>query len=195
MGKRGKKGKEEISILSQVKRFLKMEREIKKDNRGKEGRSPYEPRKKMGGLVASVFAILTAAGCALLPGRAVEQTKQNNPPYSISQFGNYHTFIGECYVGNRVCALSGIKIDPGEVIGKKTKDGIEYDMIRTRDGKIYGIESNKEFIGKTLPDIWPPALVQLLRGPTPNKRLHLIIKDKTKDLPDIVDPKEYKVRD
>ena len=37
MGKRGKKGKEEISILSQVKRFLKMEREIGEDNRGKEG--------------------------------------------------------------------------------------------------------------------------------------------------------------
>jgi len=69
MGKRG-----EFDILKQVKKMLNMEREIENDNRGKEGRSPYEPRRKtMGGLIG-IVAVGLVSLISLFPGcRGLQQ--------------------------------------------------------------------------------------------------------------------------
>src|SRR3989344_171913 len=68
MGKKGeKRRKEEISILGQVKRFLKMERKIEKDNRGEGGRNLDRPRRKVGGLMGIAAAGLVAL-VSLFPG-------------------------------------------------------------------------------------------------------------------------------
>src|SRR3989344_7310695 len=164
MGKRGKKGKEEISILSQVKRFLKMEREIGEDNRGKEG-NLHNPRKKMGGLVSAVLAAFLAAGCALFPSRAIEDNYQSigthsgivvNQTYSRGEFVGPKTetkwtykiskrngktwFEGDIYNG---------EIDPGERTKREIERLGEREVIKFKDGTEHVVVPITKVLGKT----------------------------------------------